>query len=129
MRVTKLLSITNAGRGTTVCDRARLAETSRTRLLGLLGEQGLAAGEGLWITPSSGVHTWGMSFAIDVVALDAHLRVVAAVERVGPWRLAGLSWKTRSVLELPAGQIERAEIAVGDTLEIREATPPEVSAA
>ena len=129
MKASRLLSITNAGRGTVVCDRARLAETSRTRLLGLLGETSLAVGDGLWITPSSGVHTWGMSFAIDVVALDGDLRVVAAVGSVGPWRLAGLSWKTRSVLELPPGQIDRAEIAVGDRLEIREAAPLRMPAA
>jgi uncharacterized membrane protein (UPF0127 family) len=46
-----------------------VADSSLTRFLGLMGRKGLPAGEGLWIKPSSGVHTMWMRFTIDVVAL------------------------------------------------------------
>jgi uncharacterized membrane protein (UPF0127 family) len=123
----RLYRITDTATGAVVCDRARLADTFLTRLVGLLTHDGLEAGEGLLITPSSGVHTWGMSFPIDIVALDEHLHVTKVSPHTGPWRIAGLSLKTRSVLELPAGQIDRTLIHVGDALQIseveREAAP------
>jgi hypothetical protein len=113
-----LLQITNSKHGTLVCDRARIADTFLTRLTGLIGERALERGAGLWITPSSGVHTSGMTFPIDIVALDRNLQVVDVAPDTGPWRVAGLGWTTRSVLELPAGQIARSMISIGDRLSI-----------
>jgi uncharacterized membrane protein (UPF0127 family) len=57
-----------------------------------------------------------MSFAIDIVTLDCERRVVGVWESVEPWRMRGLDARTRSVLELPAGQIVRAQISLGDEL-------------
>jgi uncharacterized membrane protein (UPF0127 family) len=68
--------------------------------------------------PSSGVHTWGMLFPIDVVALDRGMRVLGVWERVGGFRIAAVGWKTRSVLELPVGTIRRSRIEVNDQLAI-----------
>jgi len=117
MRTTRL-HITKGESGTLVCDRARIADTFVSRLVGLLGQKNLEYGDGLWITPSSGVHTWGMSFPIDIVALDRGLCVVDLASETGPWRLAGLGWSTSSILELPSGQIARSLISIGDRLSI-----------
>jgi uncharacterized membrane protein (UPF0127 family) len=78
------------------------------------------SGEGLLIKPSSGVHTFGMSFAIDIVALDGEYRVLGVWSDIGPWRIRGVSWKTRCILELPAGQIKRSQLAVGDDVTLVE---------
>ena len=56
--------------------RIAIADTSLTRLVGLMGRRRLDAGCGLLIRPSCGIHTFGMLFSIDVVALDRSLRVV-----------------------------------------------------
>ena len=53
----------------------------------MIGRRGLQPGEGLWIVPSRGVHTWWMRFPIDVVALDAHGWVVDLAESLQPWRV------------------------------------------
>lgn len=113
------ISILNVSKTTVVCHKGRLADTFVTRLFGLLGKKGMQPGEGLLIKPSSGVHTFGMSFPIDIVALDRTYRVVGAWTNIGPWRIRGLSLKTRSVLELPAGQIERSKIVAGDELVLK----------
>ncbi len=118
----KFYCVANLACGTTVCHRAQVADTTLTRLFGLLGSKALAIGEGLLIEPSSGVHTWGMSFPIDIVALDRNLRVIRLSPNTGPWKIRGVSLCTRSVLELPAGQIERTRLAVGDTLHITRAS-------
>ena len=92
------------------------ATTCWSRLVGLLGRARLEPGTGLLIVPSSGVHTWGMRFPIDVVALDRNLRVLGIWKRVGGFRIAALSWKTHAVLELPAGAIQQGNVAVNDQL-------------
>ncbi len=104
--------------GKVVCAQGKLANTFRTRLFGLLGRKGLDAGSGLLIQPSSGVHTFGMSFPIDIVALDSNRRVIGIFENIGAWTIRGLSFKTRSVLELPAGRIRECSIAPGDELTV-----------
>ena len=92
------------------------AETSLTRLVGLLGKTNLEAGEGLWIRPSSGIHTFGMRFAIDVVGLDRNMRVVKLWPRVKPQRMTSISTRVQSVLELAAGEIEARSIQIGHVL-------------
>jgi uncharacterized membrane protein (UPF0127 family) len=83
-----------------------------------MGRRSLAAGGGLWITPSSGVHACWMRMAIAVVALDRNLRVIKIGNAVRPWRISGLSLKTHSVLELASGQISACGLEEGDQLEM-----------
>lgn len=112
------LVISNATNGTIVCTQGVRADNFHTRLFGLLGRKGLAEDEGLLISPSSGVHTFGMSFPIDIVALDRDNCVIGAFHHIGPRAIRGLSLKTRSVLELPAGKIQECEIQLGHQLMI-----------
>ena len=95
----------------------RVADTSLTRAVGLLGERALAPGDGLAIAPSQGVHTFGMFFPIDVVFLDGDWRVIAFRRAMRPFRLTRLYWRSSVVLELPAGTIEQTQTAVGDVVD------------
>jgi uncharacterized membrane protein (UPF0127 family) len=113
-----MLKVTNTTRGNTVGENIELADTSLKRMVGLLGRRGLDAGAGLWIKPSSGVHTVGMAFAIDVVGLDRDLKVIKLWRRLVPYRLTSVSLQLRSVLELPSGTIAQSEIQLGDQLQI-----------
>jgi len=87
-------------------------------LFGLLGKRGLNAGRGLWIKPSSGVHTMGMRFPIDVIGLDKRLRVLRVWREMPPYRLTSLNFRLHSVLELPAGRAAECRTEVGDQLSI-----------
>jgi uncharacterized membrane protein (UPF0127 family)/CheY-like chemotaxis protein len=110
--------IVNLTRGRTVCVGA-LANRPLRRMRGLIGRSGLPAGEGLLLSPAPGIHTAFMRFSIDALFLDANLRVVDIVERMGPWRVASRR-QARSVLELAAGESARRGIHVGDRLALRE---------
>lgn len=114
----RLVNVLNTTRGTRIGSQIELASTQRTRLVGLLGRPGLQEEEGLWIRPSSGVHTFGMSFPIDVIGLDREHRILKLWDSLRPQRLTKLSWKMQSVLELPAGTIQRTGACVGDLLQI-----------
>jgi uncharacterized membrane protein (UPF0127 family) len=112
------MNIENKTKATTVGTRITIADTSISRLIGLAGRRRLDAGCGLLIKPSSGIHTFGMLFAIDVVALNKNLQVVKLWHRLPPFRITSVSLKIQSVLELPAGEISKCQIEVGDQLEI-----------
>ncbi len=113
------LMIWNETTGRAVCRRGRIAGSIFARMRGLLGSRPLtdaAAPDGLLLQPSSAIHTLGMTFAIDAVALDRHHRVVGLRSNLVPRRVALFSLCARAVLELPAGQIDRASIRLGDQL-------------
>jgi hypothetical protein len=106
----------DADTGRLLADRVALALTRSERRKGLLGKSGLARGEALWIAPCRGVHTCGMRFAIDVIALDGSGRVIDQVDAMPPWRLRLPRWGTAGVLELPAGTLAVAGTQVGHTI-------------
>jgi hypothetical protein len=114
-----VIAIDNLARATVLGTHIRVAENAWSRAVGLLGQKGLDPGGGLLIDPSSGIHTWGMGFAIDVIALNGHRQVIGVWPELGRFRVAALNWRTRSVLELPAGTIRASRTAVGDQLQLR----------
>ena len=109
------LRVTNETRGRQLADRADIADTSAKRRTGLLKHLGLAPGEGLWIVPTEGVHTFGMKFTIDVVFLNRQRKVLKIRPSMARRRIA-LSLRAHSVLELPAGTLEETGTQVGDQL-------------
>jgi uncharacterized membrane protein (UPF0127 family) len=111
------LRVTNVTRGKLLADRAAIANTSSTRRTGLLKHSKLDPGDGLWIVPSEGVHTFGMKFAIDVLFLDRKRRVKKMRPNMVRGKLA-FSLLSHSTLELPAGTIEETGTRPGDQLEM-----------
>lgn len=111
------MNLRNLTRASTVGTQISVADTSLTRLVGLLGKRRLDAGCGLFIVPSSGIHTFGMLFSIDVVALSKDLRVLKLWHRMRPFRITSINLRTHCVLELPGGQISSCQMEVGDQLE------------
>jgi uncharacterized membrane protein (UPF0127 family) len=114
----KSMTLSNKTKATLVGNRITIADNSLTRLIGLLGKRKLDAGCGLLIRPSSGIHTFGMLFTIDVIALSRSLQVMKVWPRLQPWRATSINFKVHSVLELAEGQIQACGIAVGDQLEL-----------
>ena len=104
------------GRSETVlCERCLVADNPLARLRGMLGRGEPAPGEGLLLKPTAAVHTCFMRYPIDVVFLDAELRVVGVAANLKPWRGAARRG-ARSVLELRAGESRRRRIEPGDEL-------------
>ena len=99
-----------------LADRADIADTSAKRRTGLLKHTGLAPGEGLWIAPCEGVHTFGMKFPIDVLFLNKKKKILKARQEMVRGRIA-FSLLAHSVLELPAGTLAQTGTVAGDQLE------------
>ena len=96
-----------------------LADRYWTRLRGLLGRPEPGDGEGLLISPSSGVHMYGMKYALDVILLDPGGRVVALYPDLAPGKRTRVHRQARFALEVPVGVIEDTNTDEGDVLEWR----------
>jgi uncharacterized membrane protein (UPF0127 family) len=99
--------------GVWLATRGELAGTSAARRRGLRGRTAIADGAALVIAPSQGVHTFGLTFAIDVVAVSRIGVVRRARREVPPYRLV-IAPTAFAVIELPAGTIERIGLIEGD---------------
>jgi uncharacterized membrane protein (UPF0127 family) len=95
---------------------AEVAENPWTRAVGLLGRRQLAEGRALWIRPCKSIHTFFMRFPIDVAYVSSDGTVVKTCSRLLPFRLSMGGRGAHSVLELPAGSLERAGLTVGHSL-------------
>lgn len=99
--------------GREVC-LAEVADTHLARARGLLGWKELAMGKGLWVKPCKAIHTFFLKFPIDVAYLAADGRVVKTCSHLRPYRFSVGGWQAHSVLELPAGFLDRSGLKVGD---------------
>jgi uncharacterized membrane protein (UPF0127 family) len=97
-----------------------VAGTHWTRFRGLMATDAadFRAGQGLWIIPSHGVHTFAMRFPIDVIYLDGSKVIVHLLKQLKPWRVAPLRMQAASVLELPENTLEETGTLLGDEIEI-----------
>jgi len=86
----------------------------------VLGRPSLAAGEGLYLPGTNGVHMLFMRFAIDCLFLgaprdDGSHQVVALRANLAPW--TGVVWWIRGAhgaIEVPAGSVAASGLSVGD---------------
>ena len=92
------------------------ANTKLQRLKAFIGRLRLRSDEGVWVTPSQGVHTIRFAFPSDLIYLDGNRRVIQVLESFGRVRLGPLQRNCSSVLELPTRTIHYSQTAVGDEL-------------
>jgi uncharacterized membrane protein (UPF0127 family) len=117
--------VLNRTRRVYLATRLAVADRHWTRLRGLIGKRAgeFREGDGLWISPCHGVHTWLMGFSIDVAYLDGDHVVLHLEHSLAPWRFAPVRRQATSVLELPANTLRATGTTIGDELEIETRTP------
>ncbi len=110
----------NRTRTTYLATDLMIASTHWTRFRGLMATDSsrFARGQGLWINPSRGIHTFAMRFPIDAIYLDRESVVIHIEEGLKPWRMAAVRVRAASVLELPTGTIEETKTELGDKVDI-----------
>jgi uncharacterized membrane protein (UPF0127 family) len=108
----------NIDNGVVIASHVAVAKDRIERAVGLLNRSRMEPGDGLWILPCRGVHTCGMRFAIDVLALDADGTVVDIASDLKPWRIRLPRRGSLSVLELPAGTLMASRTVIGHRISI-----------
>ena len=108
--------------GTVLAERLEIAGDSDARRRGLLGREGLDRGHAFVIAPSQGVHTFGMRFAIDIVAVARDGTVIKIRQAVPRSRIV-VAWAGFAMIELAAGTIKDTGLREGDVLVARSNIP------
>ena len=98
-----LLKIYKNGR--LILDECENANHFFTRFMGLMYRKGMAENHGLLLTPCNEIHTFGMNFDIDTVALSKKVR-----------KKVKNGYK---VLELCSGVADKLGLAEGDVLDFK----------
>jgi uncharacterized membrane protein (UPF0127 family) len=86
--------------------------------MGLMGRAELAAGAGLVLPGTRGVHTHFMRFPIDVAFYNAENVLIGVAHALRPWRLSAYHLRARGAIELPAGTLRATKTEPGHVLEI-----------
>jgi len=94
-----------------------VAKTIKERMLGLMFSKVIPNGDALWIKPCNSIHTFFMKYAIDVLFLDRNFKVVKKYERLTPWRITPIHFKSASVIEMKGGSL-KGLVEIGEHLEV-----------
>ena len=113
------MEIFNSTKKTFLAKKALIAKSFFSRLIGLMGRSHLDHEEALVIPGCQAIHMFFMKFAIDAVFVDKKGYVVGIIKSLRPFALSPIFFKANSVIELPAGTIEKSCTEIGDQIEIQ----------
>jgi uncharacterized membrane protein (UPF0127 family) len=99
-----------------------VAATAAQRVRGLLGKECLEDGQGLLFKNCASLHTFFMTFPIDIIYADRKGKVLKIAHSVRPFKLVAAPMRAFYAIELPDGAIERSGTQAGDMLVLDEET-------
>ncbi len=117
MRAAHTVQVVNTTTGETLAQRAVVADTLWSRVVGLQGRRALPAGEGLVLIPNASIHMLFMRLSIDAVFVDKDGRVTRIGRRLRPWTIGPIAPGALYCVELPAGAADRSQ--PGQQIELR----------
>jgi uncharacterized membrane protein (UPF0127 family) len=121
------MRITNRTRDTLLGTRVTRAASFLSRLRGYIGRAEPMPGEGILLVGCNSVHTWWMSFDLDVLFLDQRGKVLNLIRSLPPWRWIKRTKGATYVLEVPVGTIDSSQTQVGDELSWGDSPPYNIS--
>jgi uncharacterized membrane protein (UPF0127 family) len=113
------LKIFNQTKSVFLAKKVLRADTALSRMTGLLNRKDFLDGEALVISRCNSIHMFFMRFPIDAAFIDKNKKIVGLVKRIKPFQLSPIFFNADSVVELPAGTLERAQTSVGDQLDFQ----------
>lgn len=108
------MRIYNSSNDTVLVENAVVARTFSEKVKGLLGEWEPKA---MVFKTRWGIHTIGMRFPIDIAVCDHEGCVVAAHENLSPGCIFFWNPRYSTVVELPAGTLQKTKTKKSDRLE------------
>lgn len=113
-----MMTILNSTRNVSLARNASKAVSPLTRLKGLIGRRQMSPDEALWIPACNSIHTFFMSFDIDVVFTDRNFKVLSIHRRVQPWRLLMPKWSAYHTFEFAGGCLNENNLKLGDSIHV-----------
>lgn len=93
-------------------DAATFARTPRERVRGLIGRPPLSGTQALVFQKTKQIHTFGMTYPLDVVFCDRDFKVLHVSRNVVPRRVTRWVFRTHYTIEMRAGAVP-AGVAAG----------------
>jgi uncharacterized protein len=116
-------ALTHVSTGKTVA-RVNLVDGFVAQGIGVLGMRRLPVGTGIVMPGVASIHTFFVSFALDILFFDRSFVLMKAVAAVPPWRPLVRCAGAYYTVELGAGTIDRSELfQVGSQWRIDHAQP------
>ena len=78
--------------------------------MGLIGQPALGPGQALLICGARQIHTFGMTYALDVVFFDTSWNLLHVVAGIRPRRLTRWVWASHYVIEVAAGWLDHGRL-------------------
>lgn len=110
------MQLINKNNNRIIAEEVFIADSPLRRLKGLLGTKVLPKGQALIIRPCNSVHTFFMSFAIDVLFVDKNNTIVGIKSFLKPFWVTKIYFNAAYVVELPAGTVQESHTSQGHTL-------------
>ena len=111
--------IRNTSNGKIICSKELAAKSFLQRLTGLLTRKFSDALDGIVFENCNAIHTFGMTFDIDVIFFDKDNKIIKVCSGVKPWKVVSCGVKKCSVIELPAGKTALSECKIADIIEFQ----------
>ncbi len=113
------LYLIQGGRRTLLLDSVTHTDSPWERMRGLLWRQPLREQEALIIDRCGSVHTWGMTYPLDLAFIDRQWVIRKLTRALRPWRMAGCI-PAVITLEMSAGSMDRLKLETGMQLSWQE---------
>lgn len=88
-----------------------------SRFMGLMGRKDMPLEHGLLLTPCNEIHTFGMKFDIDTIALSKQNQILFIDRCVPPNKVRKKVKNAHKILELNSNSADRLGLSVGDVIE------------
>lgn len=99
----------------TIISKQLVQKTGIEKFIGLIGKERY---EAIIIKTRFGIHTFFLKLPIDLLVIDKNKKVVLLKKGVKPGRIVIWNIKYDTVIELPAGSLEKSKTQKGDLLKI-----------
>lgn len=113
------MELINLSNGEIIAKDVKIANTFWKRFKGLMFTKDLPKGCALLIEPCQSVHTFFMSYDLDILFIDKEGKVVAVEEQMKPGKIGKLVRKAKGVIELPAGTIQASKTEENQVIKIQ----------
>jgi uncharacterized protein len=102
-----------------VVEDLKIANGILSRAIGLLGRKSVNPDFGIMFPKCRSIHTHFMRFSIDIIFVDDQNRITELFENLKPWKiLIAKNKKSRHIIEVAAGSIEKSKLTIGSQLEL-----------
>ena len=119
--MSSVYNIINKTKANTISQKAKVAESFSSRLIGLMFRKEIAQEEALIFYHTPSIHTFFMRFPIDVVFLDKKMQVIKIYGALGPCRTVFCA-NSFLVIEFPSHKTSQKSLELGDVLELAPAS-------